>query len=81
MTRVERLDHLLWNDVTEIVVEILPALEETHQGIGQWFDIKQDAEWLEARGAQVVHWGTHSFLGIPHKRYYAEYIDYLINGQ
>jgi hypothetical protein len=81
MINVEQLDALLWNDVTELVVELMPALEETHAGIGQWFDIKQNAELLEAWGAQVVYWGTHSFLGIPHKRHYAEYLTQLMNGQ
>ena len=68
------LEMYLWNDQTELVLDIFEGLEERHPHIERWYEVKAGLDKMLAAGAAVIEWGTFAWLGCPRNRDIEEYL-------
>jgi hypothetical protein len=66
---VQLMDKYLWNEQTEVVDALFPDAEQTHPQAARWYELKDSTpahiEQLTSRGAAVLRFGTHAWLGLP----------------
>lgn len=71
------VDKYLWNEASELVEVVCPEAYAEHADEVDWFEVRQGADQMEARGAVVTNFGKHSFLAVPRNRDMSEYLTFI----
>ncbi len=59
------LDVFLWNEQSDIVDALFPEVEAKYPEIELWYEVKGDPSVFISKGAVVLQYRAHTWLGCP----------------
>lgn len=76
MQSVELLNHYFWNEHTDLMAYIEPAIEEKFPDVWRWFEIRDHkvVARLKAGGASVYERSGFYWLGCPRDQDITDYV-------